>query len=179
MSLISFYVLQSDFATSRKSNHMNTNQCEACKFQNKPCDKDCIFASLFPSDIPYKFEVVNTIFGLETLTFFLKDLPPRERKATAETFYFEANSCFVDPAKGGTDLVTALINHANQTPEELSETKKLLAHYSRLPVLALPAMCKKLEMVSSDDSQAEIFELPEKLEPSANGKASDDETKAE
>lgn len=160
---------------------MNRNQCEACKFQNKPCDKDCLFAPLFPSIDPNKFEVVNTIFGLETLTFFLKDLSPQQRKVTADTFYSEAASCIADPVNGCSNLATALKTHANQSPEELDETKKLLDSHNnyntRLTVcLALPAMSQRQpwmdEVSESDESEEEIFEdYPEK--------DSDDETKAE
>lgn len=161
---------------------MNPNQCEACKFQNKQCGQDCIFAPLFPSEYPFKFEVVNKIFGLEVLNFFLKDLSPKERILTARTFYSEAKSCYVDSLFGDspndrTGLLNALKNYANQKPKELLKTKKLLAHHSRpTVVLALAAVCRierKPKIASSNESK-ECLEN-ELLEPSVNG----DETKAE
>ncbi|CAL9248334.1 unnamed protein product [Arabidopsis halleri] len=95
---------------------MNPNQCEVCKFQNKQCVNDCMFAPLFPSNDPHKFSVTNLIFGLETLTLFLKYLSPMDRKYIIRTLYFEAKSCFSDPPKDPSALLTALLNYANQTP---------------------------------------------------------------
>lgn len=133
---------------------MNPNQCEVCKFKNEQCVSSCMFAPLFDSHDPYKFDVINTIFGLETLTFFLKDLSHMERISTTRTFYFVANACLSNPPNYRSDLLTALLNYANQTPEELSETKKLLASYTEpRVVLALPApQMQWLNTDSSDES---------------------------
>ncbi|BAB01481.1 unnamed protein product [Arabidopsis thaliana] len=127
---------------SRKNrqNKMNANPCEVCRFQNKQCVNNCMFALLFPSSDLEKFDVVNRIFGLETLTFYLKDLSPMERIDTTRTLYYEAKPCFLNPPKNPSKFLEALLNYPYQKAEEVSKTKKLLASYSRpCVVLALPA----------------------------------------
>ncbi|CAN8229103.1 unnamed protein product [Cochlearia groenlandica] len=143
-------------------------QCKACKFQNKECNEECIFAPLFPSTSdPRKFEVINTTYGLETLSFFLKDLSPQERIATVNTFYSEAGSCFDDDrVHDGPD------QQVSDEPNKLIKEDK---RETRQVVLALPAMSQRHLWVdpSHDDYDTEITEeCPnESLEASVNAES--------
>ncbi|XP_047340301.1 LOB domain-containing protein 30-like [Impatiens glandulifera] len=95
--------------------------CGACKFLQKRCLDDCIFAPYFDSNEgTANFESVHRIFGANNICKLLTNMPIEKRADVVFTLCLEARARLQDPIYGCISEIYTLQNQVITLEAELS-----------------------------------------------------------
>ncbi|KDP46170.1 hypothetical protein JCGZ_06681 [Jatropha curcas] len=103
--------------------------CAACKILRRRCTDKCFLASYFPSTTEqYKFNIIDSVFGVRNAVKFLQGLPECQRGDAVSSMVYEANARIRDPVYGCVGQISLLQKQVDELQAQLAKAQAERVH---------------------------------------------------